>query len=223
MLKLYGFPVSNYVNMVEFALMEKGIPYEYVFTSPNQSEDYLAKSPRGKVPALETPQGFLAEASVIMDYLEDLKQGKPLLPADPYARAKVRELVKQIEIYTELPARSCFAEAFFGGAVPDAIKAKAKDELVGGFAAIGRLAKFSPYIAGAELTMADIMFYFGADLASTVAQLLFNMPLLDTLPGARALMEKLNENPNLQKLAVARQAATAAFVADVKAKMAAKV
>ncbi|HEY8025220.1 MAG TPA: glutathione S-transferase [Burkholderiaceae bacterium] len=222
MLKLYGFPVSNYVNMVEFALLEKGIPYEYVLTFPDQSEAFLAMSPRGKVPVLETPHGFLSEASVIMEYLEDLGQGKPLLPADPFAKARVRALLKQIEIYLELPARSCFAEALFGGTVPDAIKARAKDDLLGGIAAIKRHASFSPYVAGAEFTLADVMFYFGAGLASTVAQGLFKIPMLDELPGAKQLIDKMNENPNVKKLMAAREAGLPAFVAGVKARMAAK-
>ena len=222
MLKLYGFPVSNYVNMVEFALLEKGIPYEYVLTFPDHSEAFLAKSPRGKVPALETPHGYLAEASVIMEYLEDLGQGKPLLPTDPYERARVRELVKQIEIYLELPARSCFGEAFFGGTVPDAIKARAKEELIAGFAAIKRQAKFTPYVAGADMTLADVLFYFAADMASSVAQRLFDMPLLDELPGAKDLLDQLGENPHIQKIKAAREAGMPAFIAGVKAKMAAK-
>ncbi|HEX8956316.1 MAG TPA: glutathione S-transferase [Burkholderiaceae bacterium] len=222
MLKLIGFPVSNYVNMVEFALLEKGIPYEYVLTYPDHSEAFLAKSPRGKAPALETPRGYLAEASVIMEYLEDIGQGKPLLPADPFERARVRELIKQIELYIELPARSCFGEAFFGGTVPDAIKAKAKDELVAGFAAIKRQAKFAPYVAGADMTLADIMFYFSADMAASVAQRLFGLPLLDELPGARSLLDKLGENPHLQKIKAARDAGLPAFVAGMQAKMGSK-
>ena len=30
MLKLYGFAVSNYYNMVKLALLEKGVPFEEV-------------------------------------------------------------------------------------------------------------------------------------------------------------------------------------------------
>ena len=42
MLKLYGFPVSNYSNMVEFALLEKGVPFEYVLTFSEQTpESYI--------------------------------------------------------------------------------------------------------------------------------------------------------------------------------------
>ena len=97
MLKLYGFPVSNYVNMVHLALMEKGIAYEYVLTYPDQTEKFLAISPRGKAPCMETPQGFINETSVILEYLEDLGTGKPLLPADPYARACVRALMHHFQ------------------------------------------------------------------------------------------------------------------------------
>lgn len=221
MLKLHGFPASNYVNMVEFVLLEKGLPYEYVLAIPDHSEAFLAKSPRGKVPTLETPQGFIAEASVIMDYLEDLG-GKPLLPKDPFARAKVHELAKQMEIYLELPARSCFVEAFFGGTVHDAIKARARADLIEGFAAVRRLAKFSPYVAGAELTVADSMFYFAADLAASVAQKLFEMPMLDQLPGARELLARLNDNPHIQMLKAKRDASMPAFIAAARAKMAPK-
>ena len=106
MLKLHGFPVSNYANMVQLALLEKGMAFEYVLTIPDQSPAFLAKSPRGKVPVLETPQGCIAETSVILEYLEDTGTGRPLLPHEPYARARVRALMKQIELYIELPARS---------------------------------------------------------------------------------------------------------------------
>ena len=123
MLKLHGFPVSNYANMVQLALLEKGVPFEYVLAIPDQSAGFLAKSPRGKVPFIETPQGCINETSAILDYLEDRGEGKPLLPADPYARAQVRALMREIELYIELPARSCYAEAYFGATLPDAIKA----------------------------------------------------------------------------------------------------
>jgi glutathione S-transferase len=74
MLKLHGFPVSNYTNMVELALREKELPFEYVMTIPEQTPEFLAKSPRGKVPVLGTPQGFINETMAILQYLEDLGQ-----------------------------------------------------------------------------------------------------------------------------------------------------
>ena len=94
LLKLYGFPSSNYVNMVNLALLEKGVPFDYVLTIPDQSPEFLAKSPRGKVPCLETPQGFITEASVILEYLEETVAGKALLPEAPFERAQGRALMK---------------------------------------------------------------------------------------------------------------------------------
>ena len=99
MLKLYGFTVSNYFNMVKMALLEKDIDFEFVDTKPTQEGDYLAKSPMGKVPCLETSEGFISETDVIFDYLEDLGQGQALMPASAYEKAKVRELIKQLELY----------------------------------------------------------------------------------------------------------------------------
>ncbi len=218
MLKLHGFPVSNYTNMVAFALLEKGVPFEYLLTMPEQGPEFLARSPRGKVPFLETPQGYINETSVILDYLEDAGQGKPLLPQDPYERAVARALMKEIEIYIELPARSCFAEAFFGGKVPDAIKAKARDDLLAGFATLKRHGKFSPYVAGDMLTIADVMFLYSVDLAAGVAKQIFGLDLLADMPAAQALLLQLGDNPHAKSIAATRDAGMPGFIAAMRAR-----
>jgi glutathione S-transferase len=219
MLKLYGFPVSNYTNMVELALLEKGLPFEYVLTFPEQTPEFLARSPRGKVPFLGTPQGFINEADAILDYLEDIGPARRLLPEDPQARATVRALMKEIELYIELPARSCFAEAFFGGVVPAAIKTKAREDLLAGFATLRRHARFAPYVAGDTFTLADIVFLYSVDLAATVGKQLFGLDLLGDLPAAKTLLQRLGENPHVKAIAAKREAGTAAFVAAVRARL----
>jgi glutathione S-transferase len=218
MLKLHGFPVSNYANMVHLALLEKGLPFEYVLAMPDQRPDFLAKSPRGKVPFLETPQGYINETSVILDYLEDTGEGKSLRPSDPYARAIVRTLAKEIELYIELPARSVFAEAFFGGKVPDAIKAKARDDLQAGFATLRRHGRFAPYVAGDMFTFADIVFLYSVDIGASVAKTLFGLDLLADMPAAQALLQRLHENPNVKTIAARRDAAMPAFAAAMRAR-----
>ena len=50
MLKLHGFAVSNYFNMVKLALLEKGLDFEVKVVHGSQDPDFLAISPRGKVP-----------------------------------------------------------------------------------------------------------------------------------------------------------------------------
>jgi len=218
MLKLYGFPVSNYANMVNLALLEKGIAFEYVLTFPSQIPAILERSPRGKVPFLETPQGFVNEASVILEYLEDLGEGKPLLPADPYQRATTRALMKEIELYIELPARSCFGEAFFGLTVPEAIKAKAREDLIAGFATLKRHGRFAPYVAGESFTLADILFLYSVDIAAQVGGRLFGLDLLAELPAARDLLQKLGENPHVKAIASRRETGMQEFLAAIRAK-----
>ena len=114
MIKLYGFAISNYYNMVKVTLEEKGIAYQEVATMPSQESAYTAKSPMGKVPCIETDQGFLSETAAILDYLEDLKPTPRLYPADPFARAKNREMIRVTELYVELAARRHFPHLFFG-------------------------------------------------------------------------------------------------------------
>jgi glutathione S-transferase len=96
MLKLCGFHLSNYHNKVRLALLEKGLPFEEDPCSPSQKDEWLARSPMGKVPILELDGGRrIAESEVILEYLEEAYPQKPLLPKDPYERAKVRELVQR--------------------------------------------------------------------------------------------------------------------------------
>ncbi|MHC8369193.1 glutathione S-transferase family protein [Pseudomonas sp. ZT5P21] len=218
MLKLYGFSVSNYYNMVKLALLEKGLPFEEVPFYAGQSPEALAISPRGKVPVLGVEQGFINETSVILEYIEQSQKGTPLLPGDPLERAQVLALAKEIELYIELPGRACYGEAFFGMSVPDAIKDKAKAELLLGFASLGRHGKFAPYVAGDSLSIADLYFLYSVPLACAVGQKLFGIDLLADMPAARVLLESLEQNPNVQRIAADKDAAMPAFMAMIASK-----
>ena len=201
MLKLYGFTVSNYFNMVKMALIEKDNPFEFIDVKPNQDESFLKQSPMGKVPCLETEHGFISETSVIFDYLEELGTGQNLMPTDPFERAKTRELIKEIELYIELPARTCFAEAFFGGSVSDETKEKAKAALVKGMACLKRSGKFSPYVAGDTFTYADIMLMYSVSLAGACAKRVLDTDLMADAPEVKALVATLNKRQSARTVA----------------------
>lgn len=218
MLRLHGFAVSNYYNMVHLALLEKGLAFDTVTVYGNQSPEFLAISPRGKVPVLQTEHGYISETSAILDYLEELGEGRPLLPAEPFARAQVRALVKEIELYIELPARSCYAEAFFRTPVEAAIKDKARAELLAGIATLKRHGRFAPFVAGEQFSLADLYFLYSIDLAGAVAQQLFGFDLLEDFPAARALLEQLRQNPNVQMIAAQKEAGMADFMAFLRSK-----
>ena len=218
MFKLYGFSVSNYYNMVKLALMEKGLPFEEVTFYPAQTPDSLAISPRGKVPVLGVDGGFINETAIILEYLEQTHKGTPLLPSDPFERAQVLAIAKEIELYIELPGRACYGEAFFGMTLPEAIKEKTRTELLLGFAALGRHGKFAPYVAGDSLSIADLYFLYSVPLACAVGQKLFGIDLLAEMPQAKALLERLEQNPHVQKIAADKEAAMPAFLAMIAAK-----
>ncbi|TKJ72719.1 glutathione S-transferase [Pseudomonas sp. CFBP13508] len=218
MFKLYGFAVSNYYNMVKLALLEKGLAFEEVTFYPTQTPESLAISPRGKVPVLGVDAGYINETAIILEYLEQSQKGTPLLPSDPFERAQVLAIAKEIELYIELPGRACYGEAFFGMTLPEAIKEKTRTELLLGFAALGRHGKFAPYVAGDSLSIADLYFLYSVPLAFAVGQKLFGIDLLAEMPQARALLERLEQNPHVQKIAADKDAAMPAFLAMIAAK-----
>ena len=216
MLKLYGFDVSNYYNMIKLAMALKGIEYETVMTYPNQTPDYLAISPTGKVPALQTQQGVLVETNVILEYLDEIAPKSLLYPTEPFSRAKVKELVKLIELYIELPARRCHTEAFWGVPVDDNTKKEVKRALFNGAQSLARAADFAPFIAGDTLTAADIMFLYSMDLAAPVAKKLFDVDLYEHAPGSKTLMETLKAMPEVEQIEKDKRAAAPAFNAYLK-------
>ncbi|MDR6914424.1 glutathione S-transferase [Pseudomonas sp. 3296] len=218
MLKLYGFSVSNYYNMVKLALLEKGLPFEEVLFYPGPSPEALTISPRGKVPVLGVEQGFVNETAVILEYIEQSQKGTPLLPSDPFERANVLALAKEIELYIELPGRMCYGEAFFGSPVPEAIKDRTRSELLLGFASLARHGKFAPYVAGDTLSIADLYFLYSVPLAAAVGQKLFGLDLLAEMPAAKALLERLGNNANVQRIAADKEAAMPAFMAMIASK-----
>ena len=218
MLKLYGFSVSNYYNMVKLALLEKGLPFEEVTFYPTPTPESLAISPRGKVPVLGVDGGYINETAIILEYLEQTQKGTALLPSDPFERAQVLAIAKEIELYIELPGRACYGEAFFGSPLPDAIKDKTKAELLLGFASLERHGKFAPYVAGDSLSIADLYFLYSVPLACAVGHKLFGVDLLADMPAAKVLLERLEQNPNVQRVAADKDAAMPAFLAMVASK-----
>ena len=213
MLKLYGFDVSNYYNMIKLAMAIKGIEYEAVVTYPNQTPEYLAICPTGKVPALATDDGVLIETNVILEYLDEVSPETPLISGSAYERARIRELMKMIELYIEVPARRCHTEAFWGVPVHEETKKEVKRALLNGMQALSRAASFSPYIAGDKMTAADIFFMYSISLASAVAKKLFDIDLFAEAPGAKELFAKLNAMPEARAIAKDQAAAQPAFQA----------
>lgn len=205
MLKLCGFAVSNYYNKVKLALLEKGVEFEEDLVWTDRSPELLARSPLGKVPFFETEKGTLCESQVMMEYVEAAYPQKPLLPADPFEAAKVRELITFMELHLELVARELYAEAFFGGKVSDEVKERTQKLLKRNIKAFGKLAKFSPYVAGAEFTMADCAGLVHLPLIGMASKAIYGEDMMAELP-IRDYVKMLGERPTVQRVNADRKA-----------------
>ena len=208
MLKLYGFRISNYHNKVRLALLEKGIAHEEdPNCRPSQKEDWLARSPMGKVPILEVDGAILSESAVICEYLEDAFPQKPLLPKDPIARARVRELVAHMELHVELVARRLYGAVFFGGKASDETREQVQKDLARGIRTLQRLAKFDPFIAGRDLTLADCAAFVHLPIISLATKLAYGNDMLGEIAPLKPYLRMLGERPAFAKVHEDRKAA----------------
>lgn len=211
MIRLCGFRISNYHNKVRIALLEKGVPFEEDSeTHPSQKDEYLVKSPMGKVPYLEVDGERLRESEVILEYLEDAFPQKPLLPKDPLARARVRELVTFIELHLELVVRRLYGGLFFGGSFSDETKQQVEKGVAKGVRALKAVAIFDPFIAGKALTLADCAAFVHLPLVTLVTKTAFGRDFLEDIPQIKPYLKMLGERPAFAKVAEERKAATAA-------------
>ena len=211
MITLHGFPVSNYYNKVKLALLEKNVPFAEAAAHPmSLTPADLAASPLGKIPYIVTPQGVLCESQAIIDYLEAAHPTPALLPADPFAAAKVRELTTYIDLHIELVARQLYAQAFFGGTVSESTQARVRTQLVKNIAALKALIKFAPYAAGDTFTQADCAAFASLPLVGMACKAIYGEDLL--VSGGvdyKAYIKMIGERPAAQKVLADRKAATA--------------
>ena len=202
MITLYGFAVSNYFNIVKQVLLEKQIPFTEERMLPRSTDDaVLELSPLGKIPFIRTPEGGLCESAVILDYLEAQYPAHPLVPADAFAAAKVRELCTCINLHLELVARELYAQAFFGGSVPDATKDAVRKQLVRNIEAFKRLAHFAPYVAGDSFSLADCVAFSNLPLIGMATRAVYGEDLLQASGvDYKPYIKLVGERPSAQKI-----------------------
>lgn len=208
MITLCGFGLSNYYNKVKLALLEKGMPFtEELCMTGSRDEAVLAASPLGKVPFIRTEHGTLCESQAILDYLEEVQPQPPLLPSDPWQRAKVHELVTFVDLHLELVARELYPQAFFGGTVSEEIQARVRKQLTKNIAGFKRLARFAPYLAGESFTQADCAAWPSLPLVGMASKLVLGEDLL--VAGGiewKPYVALIGQRPTAQKVTADRKA-----------------
>jgi maleylacetoacetate isomerase len=95
-MKLYSFARSSASYRVRIVASLKGITYDYVsinlMRGESRAPSYEALNPQGRVPSLEDNGRLLTQSLAICEYLEETHPNPPVLPRDPFGRARVRAL-----------------------------------------------------------------------------------------------------------------------------------
>ncbi len=209
MIRLHGTSISPNHNKVKLALLEKGIEFEEVMQLPSQDEAFLERSPMGKIPVMEVDGQFFAESLAMLDYLDKVFPAAPLLPADPFERAKCRELSQIIELYVSGngAAATLTGAALFGAAISDEAKNAARAQIERGVKAVTRLAKFAPFILGSKFTQADCVAFPKLGFAGMVTQIVMRENLIEVIPGVAEYLKYMLERPAVQKIVADQQSA----------------
>jgi len=210
MITLCGFSISNYYNVVKMALLEKGVPFvEEMVMTGSKDDAVLNCSPLGKIPFIRTTEGAMCESHAILEYIEAAHPSPALLPSDPFAAAKVRELIMYIDLHLELVARELYTQAFFGGTVSESAQARVRKQLEKNIAGFKRLVKFAPYVAGHAFTLADCVAFNNLPLVGMATRAIYGEDLL-VAAGVdyKPYVALVGQRASAQKVVADRKAAT---------------
>ena len=164
-MRLHGYWRSNATYRVRVAMNLKAIEYEEVehdlLAGDQFAADFLALNPNAAVPALEVDGRVLTQSLAILDYLDSLPGGPPLVPADPFDRAEALALalgtIADAHPLIVPRVRQRLADQF--GAEPAAVQAWARHWLIEGAAAFEKRLERrrpDPYIFGDTIGLAEI-------------------------------------------------------------------
>ncbi len=163
MLIIYGSDLSSPSNKVRFTANALGLQYDFKRVSlkdgENRKPEYLKLHPAGKIPVIIDDGFILFESDAICQYLAD-KNNSPLYPKD----LKQRALINQWMYFMSIHVAGALSKVVFNRVFAPVIKVEVDERSIqDGLNFLSRflpvvdnqLAK-NPYLAGKDLTLADI-------------------------------------------------------------------
>ncbi|MDE2579187.1 MAG: maleylacetoacetate isomerase [Hyphomicrobiales bacterium] len=178
---LYGYFRSSAAWRVRIALGLKNLHVTHVHRHLRRGEhnapDYLALNPQGLLPALQLDDGrILTQSLAIIEWLDETWPQPPLLPSDPYDRARVRAFALAIACDIHPLQNLRVLGRVKAAAGEEAGQRWAADVNREGLAACEKLiaSEPGPFCFGASPTLADICLMpqlgnarrFGVDVAA---------------------------------------------------------
>ena len=166
---VHGISFSPYVRAVIMALEIKGVPYrvEAMELRPVpgglHSDEHLAMHPFGRVPIIDHGNFRLYETQAILRYLDATFPNRPLQSDDPRTIGRMSQAMGVLDCYMfsqvirPLGAERVVKPRLMGLQPDEAVAAQALAAAETSLAALDRILGDSPFLAGDELTMADVM------------------------------------------------------------------
>ena len=216
MMTLHGFSYSNYYNVVKHVLLYKGIDFQEDEQFGDVPE-FLNISPLGKVPAITTETGtHLSETTVCCEYIEEVYPEPALFPDDVDARGRVRQIMKISECYLELACRRLIPFLFMGADAPQPLADEVRDIVQRGIGGMNNVCRFSPWIAGDAMTMADIYVRYVMKVVGLIGREKLDWDIAADMPGMPAWTERMDALEISIKIDADQEANGPAFFAMLK-------
>lgn len=205
---LIHFALDPFSRRMRLALAEYGVGVELVDETPwNPSHDIFELNPAGTVPVyLEDSTSPVSSVEAIGEYLEETKNRRvSLIPGDAFERAEVRRIAGWFDvkfyaevsepIITEKVIRR-FLPRENGGGGPDMARVRqASSRLRDHLDYIGHLADRRPWLAGEQLSVADL----AAAAHVSVVDYFGDVPWAD-YPVAKSWYQRLKSRPSFRPL-----------------------
>ena len=151
-------PMSVYFWTASHVAAEKGVDYDIVRVDP-KSPAHRKLHPFAKMPVLQHRDIFLYETGAITHYIDRAFAGPPLQPADALGQAHVLRWISIVNGYLFPTMNGLVKERLVApsrGEAPDEMfVANAVSPLAEQVALIEASVSRHPFLAGAELTIAD--------------------------------------------------------------------
>lgn len=159
-LVLYNTPLSGHAHRVELFLSLLGLPYRTQAVDlrggEHKREPFLKLNPFGQIPVLDDNGTVISDSNAILVYLALRYDDGRWLPRDPAGAAAVQRWLSVAAGEIAFGPASARLATVFGKAVPvDEARACAARL----FAVMEPLLNGTPYLAGADATLADVAAY----------------------------------------------------------------
>ena len=200
---VHTVPGSPFGRAVLATLEEKRAPYRLSAVAPGaaRSEPHISRHPFGRIPVLEHDGFTLYETQAILRYLDRILPKPALTPTDPRAAARMDQVMNISDWYLFQGVNNVIGfHRIVGprlmGLTPDeAAIAAAMPKAHVVFKELSRLLANKAYIAGDNVTLADIMVAPHLDFLAETPEW---QSLTAASPSLVSWLERMNARPSFK-------------------------